>query len=365
MQTINERIQYIINKLYSGNVSEFERASEIKPYTVKNIIGGRQTKPSFDILESIVRNNVQISARWLLLGKGEMERQLLPGETLMLDEDESSIVYHYTNMNNFISILSSFHLKCSVIEKSNDYKEKRSIKEMSFHNRSYNDNLKYLSFCCGPFSYKNPTLWHHYADAHRGVCIGIDISDLDKSVQGGMVVYERNINDDKYTQEEYMARKTPEWMGELEYRLLFLDGRKCFDISDRLFSVCFGREVSDDIIKNILSKVLPESVNIFKIDVSSNGYLGRHNLFNANGSALIGGRKNIEQLDSATINYIRGEMEKQSSEAVSEDNLNTNDMDMKTLFDVIRRQNARLDELEKENADLRRKYEHSEERPAV
>lgn len=61
----------------------------------------------------------------------------------------------------------------------------------------------------------------------------------------------------------------------------------------------------------------------------------------------------------------RGDMEKQSSEAVSEDNLNTNDMDMKTLFDVIRRQNARLDELEKENADLRRKYEHSEERPAV
>lgn len=56
---------------------------------------------------------------------------------------------------------------------------------------------------------------------------------------------------------------------------------------------------------------------------------------------------------------------KLSSEIVSEDNLNIDDMDMKVLLDVIKRQNARLDELEKENAELRRKYESSKERPSA
>lgn len=72
MENINTRIQIIINELYNSNVSEFERASGIKPYTIKNIVGSRQTKPSYDILELIIRNNVQISAEWLLCGKGKM-----------------------------------------------------------------------------------------------------------------------------------------------------------------------------------------------------------------------------------------------------------------------------------------------------
>ena len=72
MSNINERIQTIIDQNYNGNVSEFERISCIKPYTIKNIVGKRQTKPSYDILESIIRNNVQISTNWLLTGEGKM-----------------------------------------------------------------------------------------------------------------------------------------------------------------------------------------------------------------------------------------------------------------------------------------------------
>lgn len=54
-----------------------------------------------------------------------------------------------------------------------------------------------------------------------------------------------------------------------------------------------------------------------------------------------------------------------ASEIVLEDKLNIDDMDIKVLLDVIKRQNARLDELEKENAELRRKCEPSEERPGA
>lgn len=75
METINDRIQSIVKDDFSGNVSEFERASNIKPSTIKNIISGRKTKPSYDVLESIIRNNVLISAHWLMTGEGEKYKQ--------------------------------------------------------------------------------------------------------------------------------------------------------------------------------------------------------------------------------------------------------------------------------------------------
>ena len=71
METINDRIQSIVVEDFKGNVSEFERASNIKPSTIKNIINGRKSKPSYDVLESIIRNNVLISAHWLITGEGE------------------------------------------------------------------------------------------------------------------------------------------------------------------------------------------------------------------------------------------------------------------------------------------------------
>lgn len=361
MQTVNERVQCIVNEMYNGNVSEFERASQIKPYTVKNIIGGRKTKPSFDVLESIIRNNVQISSDWLLTGKGRMIKQLYPGETLIKDEYESSIVYHYTNIDSFVSILSDLRLKCSIINKSNDYKEKESLKEMLFHNRSFNNNLRYLSFCSGPLGYRNPVLWHHYANAHKGVCIGIDITNLDKDIIKGDVIYERNINNDKYSQVEYMMRKTPEWMGELEYRLLFPDGRDFFDIKDCLCSVCFGRDVSDEEII-VLKEIIPAKAKMYKIDKSSNGYMGRHELPVDNEAVLSGSRESLNPLEENVVAKIRnklfahGKIEKRSSETVSEGNSSSSpDQSINEAIISLRAENAVLREM----IGLKRKDDHS------
>ena len=84
VESINGRIQLIIDEIYKGNVSEFERASNIKPSTIKNIVGGRQTKPSYDVLESIVRNNVQISSDWLLTGEGKMLKEESPFDGVVI-----------------------------------------------------------------------------------------------------------------------------------------------------------------------------------------------------------------------------------------------------------------------------------------
>lgn len=60
----------------------------------------------------------------------------------------------------------------------------------------------------------------------------------------------------------------------------------------------------------------------------------------------------------------RGEMEKQSSEIVSEDNI-TLDINMDAKEVVIKALAEKIQRLESEIAELRRKYEASEERPGA
>ena len=296
MLSINERIQRIVNEMYGGNVSDFERISQIKPSTIKNVIGGRKTKPSFDILESIIRNNALISSEWLLTGKGDMLKRFYPGETLEVNDYMESVVCHYTKMENFLVILKSLSLYGSSFEKSNDYKERRSIEEMIFNGRPYNPNLRYISFCSGSLGCKNPVLWYHYAKAHTGVCIGVDIENLGGGIQGGNIIYERNINNDTYSQDIYMMRKAPEWMGEIEYRLLFDSTKKdAFYFTDRLKFICFGVEVNDEIV-NQVKNIIPKGVPLYRIGIDSNGHMVRCQLFTQNGECLEGQRDVKEPL---------------------------------------------------------------------
>lgn len=59
-----------------------------------------------------------------------------------------------------------------------------------------------------------------------------------------------------------------------------------------------------------------------------------------------------------------GEMKKQSSEIVSEDNIKI-DINMDSKDVVIKALTEKIQRLESENAELRRKYEPSEERPSA
>ena len=69
--TINERFEAIIQVLFAGNKRAFALHVGISPTVVENVVGTRKGKPSFDVLEKVCAN-ANISAEWLLLGKGEM-----------------------------------------------------------------------------------------------------------------------------------------------------------------------------------------------------------------------------------------------------------------------------------------------------
>ena len=70
---INGRFVEIINRLYAGNKRAFAQHVGISPTVIENVVGTRQGKPSYDVLEKICAN-ANISAEWLLSGKGCMTR---------------------------------------------------------------------------------------------------------------------------------------------------------------------------------------------------------------------------------------------------------------------------------------------------
>lgn len=74
--TINERIKHIVDECFNGNVSAFSRAIDVPQPTLKDIVGGKFSKPSYSVLEKIVNaESLKISSDWLLSEKGEMIRQ--------------------------------------------------------------------------------------------------------------------------------------------------------------------------------------------------------------------------------------------------------------------------------------------------
>lgn len=73
---IHDRIRTIIDTFFDGNISAFCKEIGVKQPTMNTIIGGRQSKPSYDVISSIINAEaLNISADWLLSGYGEMIRK--------------------------------------------------------------------------------------------------------------------------------------------------------------------------------------------------------------------------------------------------------------------------------------------------
>lgn len=69
---INERILYLIENQYNDNQKKFAESIGYSAQVVFNIVSGRKTKPSYDVLNAIISTNDDINSQWLLTGQGSM-----------------------------------------------------------------------------------------------------------------------------------------------------------------------------------------------------------------------------------------------------------------------------------------------------
>lgn len=81
--SINERIKRIADYFFKGNTSAMARSTFIKQSTLRDIIGERQSTPSYDTIKGIVDSaTIDVNPDWLITGKGSM----------LKSEEESPIV---------------------------------------------------------------------------------------------------------------------------------------------------------------------------------------------------------------------------------------------------------------------------------
>lgn len=69
---ISERISQLIENKCNRNKRKFSEKIGFAPQVISNIVSGRKSKPSFDVLNSILSTFDDINSDWLLTGEGSM-----------------------------------------------------------------------------------------------------------------------------------------------------------------------------------------------------------------------------------------------------------------------------------------------------
>lgn len=73
METINDRMELLVNQRFDGNKAAFAKAIAIEPTTLSSYLGNkRRSKPSVDMVAKIVVA-LNVDAKWLLIGEGSQD----------------------------------------------------------------------------------------------------------------------------------------------------------------------------------------------------------------------------------------------------------------------------------------------------
>ena len=76
METINDRIETLINDRFDGNKAAFAKSIGLPPTGLSNYLGKqRRSKPSVDMVTKIVVT-LDVDARWLLTGEDAPKKEV-------------------------------------------------------------------------------------------------------------------------------------------------------------------------------------------------------------------------------------------------------------------------------------------------
>lgn len=82
--SIGDRINMLIDKFNRGSQKEFAAKVGIGATTLNNIVSGRKSDPSYDVINKILSKYTIVNSDWLITGKGDM----------LLKNENSSIPYY-------------------------------------------------------------------------------------------------------------------------------------------------------------------------------------------------------------------------------------------------------------------------------
>lgn len=75
METINDRMEMLVNERFNGNKAAFAKSIDMSPTSMSSYLGNkRRSKPSVDMVAKIVLA-LDVDAKWLLTGEGTTQQQ--------------------------------------------------------------------------------------------------------------------------------------------------------------------------------------------------------------------------------------------------------------------------------------------------
>lgn len=75
METINDRMEMLVNERFNGSKAAFAKSIDMSPTSMSSYLGNkRRSKPSVDMVAKIVLA-LDVDAKWLLTGEGTPQQQ--------------------------------------------------------------------------------------------------------------------------------------------------------------------------------------------------------------------------------------------------------------------------------------------------
>jgi DNA-binding XRE family transcriptional regulator len=74
-KSINSRVFEVIKKFSNENQKEFALSIGVGATTINNIVSGRKSEPSYEVISKIINKFPQIDVEWFINGNGEMLKQ--------------------------------------------------------------------------------------------------------------------------------------------------------------------------------------------------------------------------------------------------------------------------------------------------
>lgn len=76
---------------------------------------------------------------------------------------------------------STYHIVDTELKKikeeyGEDIFEKLGEKPEEIYQKSIEDKIRKSAICCFSLTYKNPLMWSHYANHHKGICLGFSLN---------------------------------------------------------------------------------------------------------------------------------------------------------------------------------------------
>jgi Protein of unknown function (DUF2971) len=138
------------------------------------------------------------------------------------------------------------------------------------------DIIKQIGVLCLTESNTDVTMWAHYADNHKGLCLGFLISEKTSPqkvtyVSDAPIVNFSELLDEELDENEYkwIFSKHHDWKNEKELRVVVPKGDQLWPIPGRISTVTFGLRM-DESRREVIKQILEDEPDVQYFEVVRN-----------------------------------------------------------------------------------------------